>query len=833
MKPTSYLKAVLGRWALGASAACLLASNSALALDVIDPTGALYTSVSANSEYDHNSYGGQNMFDTDVTGVTVGTKLTGGDWARVGIDPGYLAFQLDASHTVGSVYYAQRSGFNAVLDKVTRLSVWASDTAPFTAADPGVPASTIVAVTESGGALWTEYLFTNNIVGRYFLVKIEQLPNVGGNIGGNELRLGLANLSAPPSVSQQPSSHNLYLGGTLRLSIKATGTAPLVYQWKYGATALQNDARTSGVDGADLVVQNITAADSGTYSCTVANSAGTAVSDSAVVSIMATPTGFGGAVISNNPVAYWRFDEAAGAGVAYEGINSFDGTYGVYSLVGVDGPKQADFPGFSAANTAVQITGFTTDSAVALPSLALYTNTVTIVAWINPQGAQQPYTGIVFNRNPGTTSGLIFSSDGTKLGYQWSGVHYNFDSGLVLPTEQWSLVAMSVTSSNVTLYLGTGDQLSSSVDTAAESSQYFTGTTYAGLDTDVGESGRTFNGFIDDVAVFNRALSPAEMQALFSAAVGNIQVTPVQFVTQPLPQNLTVGQTLTLTPVVVGTVPIHYQWFTASGAIPGATNLIYNVAAVSVADAANYYLVASNKAGAVTSDVVRVTVLGKPVQVLDPTGALYTGVSASSEYPSGGYEAVNLFNTDVSSLSLGDTVSGSGWAENGSDPAYVAFQLDKSYSVQAIYYAQRAGDNPTLDKVTTLSVWSSATAAFDPMSPPTTDPAATVAVTVSGGAIWTRYLFPDAISGQYFLVMAAQTPNSGGNIGGAELRLGVTVTPEKLQWSWTRAGLILTWTSGTLQVADSVTGPWAAATGIVSGSVVPASATQKYFRLKY
>jgi hypothetical protein len=178
-------------------------------------------------------------------------------------------------------------------------------------------------------------------------------------------------------------------------------------------------------------------------------------------------------------------------------------------------------------------------------------------------------------------------------------------------------------------------------------------------------------------------------------------------------------------------------------------------------------------------------------------------------------------------------VSGSGWAENGSDPAYVAFQLDKSYSVQAIFYAQRAGNNPTLDKVTSLSLWSSSTAVFDPLSPPETDPAATVAVTVSGGAIWTRYLFADAIVGQYFLVKVWQDPKSGGNIGGAELRLGVTVTPEKLQWNWTKAGLVLTWTSGNLQVADSVTGPWNTATGIVSGSPIEASATQKYFRLKY
>jgi hypothetical protein len=828
------LTRMTGGLACLAAAACLYAPGRVHALDVIDPSGTLYTGVSANSEYDPVSYGGLNMFDSDVSGVVAGDKLYGADWARVGVDPGYLAFQLDSVNTVGSVFYAQRAGSNPVLDKVNRLSVWTSATTPFAASDPGVEPSTIVAVTETGGATWKEYLFTNNLTGRYFLVKIEQSPNVGGNIGGNELRLGLANLSDPPVLTQQPQPRVLYPGGAIRLSIAATGTAPLSYQWKHGSSALANSTRVTGADSADLVIQTVTDADAGSYTCTVVNSAGKAVSDATTVTVLSAASGFDGAVLSNSPAAYWSFDEAEGSAQAHDLVNSLDGTYGSFSLCGQPGPRQADLPGFSAANTAVQTTGFTVESAVALPSLGLYTNTVTIVAWINPQDAQQPYSGIVFNRNPGTTAGLIFSGDGTKLAYQWNGTRFDFDSGLVIPSGQWSMVAMSVTSSNATLYLGTDGQLNSRVDTASMPNQYFTGTTYAGLDTDVGESARTFNGLIDDVAVFGRALSPMEIQGLFSAAAGQVQATPVEFTTQPSSQNLGVGDTLTLSPVVVGTVPITYQWFTGSGPVTGAQSLTYNVASVSAADAGDYYVVASNAAGSVTSAVVHVTVLAQALQVLDPTGALYTGVVASSEFPSGGYEGVNLFTTDVSGLAIGDKVAGSDWAENGSAPGYLAFQLDKAYSVYGLFYAQRAGSDAPVDKVTRISLWADSDVAFDPLFPPTSDPVAVFNATETRASVWARYLFSGAVTGRYFLVKVEQDPKvQYSNLGGTELRLGVAVTPEKLQWKWTSSGLVLTWTSGTLQSAGAITGPWSVASGVVSGSPLPASETQKYFRLKY
>jgi hypothetical protein len=821
--------------AAGALGLCL-AGNRAEALEVIDPTGALYTGVKANSEF-NGDYASAKLFDTDVTGVTDGTQISGGDWARVGTSPGFVAFELDKVYLAGSVFYAQRAGSDAFLDKVTKISIWGSESTPFTAADPGVAPTTVVSITQSGGAIWNEYSFSTNVSGRYFLIKVEQSPVIGGNIGGNELRLGLADLSVPPAVSQHPSDKTLYPGGTARLNVLATGTAPLIYQWKKGSKVMVNDNRISGATTPNLVISGVEAADAGSYTCSISNSVSTATSDSAKLTVLPLPaSGVSSAILSNAPVAYWRLDEPTASTKAWDYFGSYDGVYGVYST-SADGPRPPLFLGFASTNAALQTYGFTADSAVALPGLSLDTNAVTIVAWINPDGAQQSYTGIVFNRASGTRSGIILSGDGTKLAYQWNGVRFDWDSGLVIPPGEWSMVAMVVTPTGTTLYAGSTNIVRSRTDAFTQPLQTFSGTTYIGLDTDVGEPDRTFNGRIDDVAIFNRSLSQTEVEAIYAGGVGKLNGAPVEILDEPKDQSLVIGEPLRLVVNVAGTLPISFQWYKSDVMIPGAQSNEYTVSQVTTNDVGGYYLVASNQVNVVTSLVAQVTVSGA-VRVLSPDGKLYTGISANSEY-SGDYAAAKLFDTDVSSVTLGMKLTGGDWAVNGGaiamGPAYVAFQVDQAYGVGALYYAQRNGQSGGgVDKITRISVWVSETEAFDPFNPPTDPAAAIVPVSSQNAAEWNRYLLPSTLNGKYFLIEAEQDPTvAGSNIGGNELRLGVVVTaPPTLQWTRSGSNVTLQWSSGILMQAEEVTGPWVSATGVNSGMPIPATAARRYYRLQ-
>jgi hypothetical protein len=830
------------RFVTGLAFGSFLLAVPARALDVIDPTGANYSNVSDSSEY-NSSYTAANLFDQNVTGVAVGTILSGNEYATAGQSSAFVAFQLNTLYTnVASIFYAQRNGYDPSQDKMGVISIWSSATTPFTAADPGTPPNSVVAITNTTGGQWTEYLMTNSIAGQYFLIKMQQTA-VGGNPGGMELRLGGV-LGLPPTIVASPVDKAVYVGGTVRFNASAGGTAPLVYTWVHGTTVLGNGGRISGAGTGNLVISNATSADAGTYSLTISNSDGT-IGASANLTVVPAPTNAAEAtVISENPLAFWQLNEPAAATVAYDFVGTFNGTYGSSSSSGVAGPQSPAYPGFASTNTALETYAFTIDSAATLPPLNISsTNSVTLLAWIyqdGSQGPQQPYTGIVYCRGGAgqTSAGLICSPDGTQLAYQWAGNRYSFASGLVLPTNQWTLVALVYTPNFTTLYCGTSNGVVlSAEDNYANSGQAFDAPMYVGLDPDVGESSRTFNGVIDDVAFFNRGLSSAEINAIYEAGTGIVPT--LQIISQTTNSlNIFQGQPLNLAVQVSGLSP-QYQWYKQNAPIAGATNNTFTIAKAKVSDAGNYYVVVSNQVNTVTSAVINVTVPAYVVLPIGPSGSIYTGVSASSSYPDPNYVATNLFDSDLTGVSLGTQLTGKDWADDGYGtgfaPAYVAFQVDQSYSVGALLYAQRNSQpGQTIDKITSLSIWASQTTPFS-AGDPGTAPDEVVAVPDVDAAILHAYILPAPVNGQYFLVEFAQSPIvNGSNIGGNEFRLGTLVTPAPLTYTSSPAGLTLNWPAGaTLQQADDLSGPWVTATGVTSGVPVATTAAKRFYRVLY
>lgn len=811
----------------------------AKALDVIDPTGVSYTGVSDNSEY-NSSYSSANLFDLDMTGVTLGTILSGSEYADAGLTNCFVTFQVETVYTnVASVFYAQRSGSNPAEDKIGIIRLWASTTTPFTAANPGTQPDSVIEITNSTGGQWTEYLMTNAVAGQYFLLELEQ-TTVGGNPGGMQFRLG-ADLGIPPSVAVAPVRKTVYVGGTARFNTSASGTVPLTYTWTFGGNTLQNGGQISGADSGNLVILGATLANAGEYSLTISNSFGV-TNEVASLAVVAAPTNAAeAAVVADNPLAFWQLNEPPGSTNALDLAGTYNGNYGSDSILGGSGPQSPAFPGFSSTNTALQTTAFDINSAVTLPPLDISsTNSVTILAWIyqdGSQGPQQPYTGIVFGRGAGTAAGLICSSDGTQLGYQWGGNRYDFVSGLILPTNQWTLVAMVYTTNFTTLYCGsTNGVVLSAVDDFAQVGQTFEGNTWIGLDPDVGESARTYNGLIDDVAFFNRALSGSEIDAIYDAGTG---IVPTLQIIGQTATNLNVfqGQPINLSVQVSGLSPA-YQWYKQNTPIVGATNSSYTISNAAVADSGTYFVVVTNTVNSVTSASITVTVPSYVVVPIGASGSNYTNISWSSEYDAG-YSGTNLFDSDLTGVSIGTHLTGNDWADDGYGtafaPAYLAFQMDRSYAVSAVLYAQRNDQSgQTIDKITSLSVWASATTRFAAADPGTT-PDAVVSIPDVDAGILHAYVLPATVTGQYFVIEVAQNPIVyGSNIGGNEFRLATLVTPGLLTFTNSAAGLTLNWPAGTtLQQADNLRGPWVAATGVTSGIPIPATVPMRFYRIIY
>jgi hypothetical protein len=85
-----------------------------------------------------------------------------------------------------------------------------------------------------------------------------------------------------PSITTQPASQTVTAGQTASFSVAATGTAPLVYQWKKNSVAI------SGANSSSYTTPAETTSDNGAqFSAVVSNSAGSVTSGSAILTVSA------------------------------------------------------------------------------------------------------------------------------------------------------------------------------------------------------------------------------------------------------------------------------------------------------------------------------------------------------------------------------------------------------------------------------------------------------------------------------------------------------------------------------------------------------------------
>ena len=82
-----------------------------------------------------------------------------------------------------------------------------------------------------------------------------------------------------PSITTQPTSQTVVLGGSVTFSVAATGTGTLSYQWYFGGVAI------SGATGSSYTIATTTDASAGSYYAIVTNSAGSTTSATVTLTI--------------------------------------------------------------------------------------------------------------------------------------------------------------------------------------------------------------------------------------------------------------------------------------------------------------------------------------------------------------------------------------------------------------------------------------------------------------------------------------------------------------------------------------------------------------------
>lgn len=109
------------------------------------------------------------------------------------------------------------------------------------------------------------------------------VSNSVGNVTSNSATLTI-NPDPAPAITSQPASQTITAGQTATFSVTASGTAPLNYQWQ------KNGVSISGATSSSYTTPAETTSDNGVqFAVVVSNSAGTATSNSAVLTVNPAP----------------------------------------------------------------------------------------------------------------------------------------------------------------------------------------------------------------------------------------------------------------------------------------------------------------------------------------------------------------------------------------------------------------------------------------------------------------------------------------------------------------------------------------------------------------
>jgi hypothetical protein len=229
------------------------------------------------------------------------------------------------------------------------------------------------------------------------------------------------------------------------------------------------------------------------------------------------------AVLPTAPVVYYRLDESSGTSAANLGSGAaMNGTY-TSATLGTAGPRPASgFNGFESGNNAPTFNG--SSSLVAGPNGFFNgRNSFTVGGWIYPTATPPARTGL-FGQNDCVEFGFV-SGTGLELwtpgGGSVTGIPYPF--GL----NSWHHIVGVGDGTTVRIYIdgqlaGTGGTA-----TANYGSSAFNFNIGGGGVQDA--TGNFFTGQIDEVVAYHRALSAAEVLALFQAGTNGAGISTLAY----------------------------------------------------------------------------------------------------------------------------------------------------------------------------------------------------------------------------------------------------------------------------------------------------------------
>jgi hypothetical protein len=363
------------------------------------------------------------------------------------------------------------------------------------------------------------------------------------------------------------------------------------------------------------------------------------------------PAGYAALITGDKPTGYWRFNEPllppepVPATIVVTNKGSWGASAnGTFNSGGMSsGVPGVPYGGFETNNTACQFIG-TSGSYIEIPAQSLVTDSWTVTCWAKRNGISE-YWNMLFS-NPADlgqpvagpshpVTGVGFGDGGNPAGTRndlrmyWVGVDRNTGNygatpnpALYMPDQQWTFVAMVVSPSKIVLYMN-GQMATHTPATPYGAHDFSAVASFIGKKQKYNGwgSGGEVNGFrgtIDEVAVFDAALTDAQIRQIYAAA----EVPPIILVQpQAPPPPVYEGMALSLSvvaDVVSSATPLGYQWTKNGIPIPGQTATNCTVSSLVMNDSGSYAVVITNASGAVTSSIVALTVQAGPPIIAQP-----------------------------------------------------------------------------------------------------------------------------------------------------------------------------------------------------------------------
>jgi len=215
--------------------------------------------------------------------------------------------------------------------------------------------------------------------------------------------------------------------------------------------------------------------------------------------------------ITNGLVSRWTFDGA-------------DVTDKVYDRVGNNNGYL-----FNAATSSTKVIGKlgqalnfdgVDDYVLATVSNGVTTNQATMTAWVKLY-SKNSYDAILESRSSGLQSLLLSGAAGNPLTYAWDNAasEYNAATGLTLDPGEWYFVAAAIEPTQATVYRHSTDgTLLTHTVVKSHTARTLNGSWNMGRDPSAGS--RLWNGHIDDVRIYSRTLSAAEIKQIYNEGLG-------------------------------------------------------------------------------------------------------------------------------------------------------------------------------------------------------------------------------------------------------------------------------------------------------------------------